>query len=78
MKKLALVIALVMSLAAPSFAHGFGLLKLALDAIYNQLGLDRGPIPKVPPPSPSGPCGGKPCPEEGRTPPRIHIQADGF
>jgi hypothetical protein len=78
--KATLVIALlVASLALPSVSHGQGLLRYLFDGISNQLGLDRGPIPKVLP---------RPYPVQ-HTPwgvplgkfadaPRPYIQAQGF
>lgn len=42
-----LVGVLVLTLACPAASHGFGLLRWTCDAIANQLGLDRGPFPKV-------------------------------
>jgi hypothetical protein len=47
MKTVFLVAVLVLTLACPAASHGFALLRWTCDAIANQLGLDRGPIPKV-------------------------------
>jgi hypothetical protein len=70
---------LVFSLVCPSASNAFGLLRYTFDAIANQLGLDRGPIPKAPPKTP--PTGFHPQGPPPNTHPdanRIHIQADGF
>ncbi len=71
-----LVIAL---LTVPTGAHAFGICKYVWDAISNQLGFDRGPIPKVMPRY--GPH--KPDPYLDQIPkhvyfPAFHLQADGF
>jgi hypothetical protein len=77
MKTKILIGILVVMLGFPAASHAFGLLRYVFDGIANQLGLDRGPIPKaiskVPPANPSGPA-------EGRSPGahRIYIQAEGF
>ncbi|MEW6138152.1 MAG: hypothetical protein AB1733_07965 [Thermodesulfobacteriota bacterium] len=79
MKTRILVAILVASLAVPSVSHAFGLLRYAFDAVSNQLGLDRGPVPKIPArpvPAPLGP-GGVPLGKHADTP-RLYIQADGF
>jgi hypothetical protein len=47
MKRIVLVAVLILTLACPVVSHGFALLRWGCDAIANQLGLDRGPIPKV-------------------------------
>ncbi|MDQ7784870.1 MAG: hypothetical protein RDU20_18450 [Desulfomonilaceae bacterium] len=74
-----LIAILAVSMLCPSFSHGFGLLRYAFDAISNQLGLDRGPVPKVPPKAKSPLYGpdGQPLGKHADTP-RIHIQAEGF
>ena len=41
---LALVIAILISV--PGTSHAFGIMRWTFDAIANQLGLDRGPIPE--------------------------------
>ncbi len=46
MKTKILVILLLITMI-PAVSHGFGLLRYTFDAIANQLGLDRGPIPKA-------------------------------
>lgn len=75
-----LIILLAASLTAlPAVSHGFGLLKYVGDAISNQLGLDRGPIPKATPKRPCAQCD----PYMKRLPthvyfPNFHLQAEGF
>ncbi|MFC1835722.1 hypothetical protein ACFL2Q_13465 [Thermodesulfobacteriota bacterium] len=70
---------IVVMFACPPVSHGAGLLRYAFDAIYNQLGLDRGPIPKIPP-KPPGPACTAPgqSPKKARYPGQLHIQAEGF
>jgi hypothetical protein len=75
-----LIGALVMTMACPAVSHGFGLLRYTCDLIANQLGVDRGPIPKAfskyQPPS----NGFSACAARLRQPDasRLHIQAEGF
>lgn len=48
--RLSVVFLLIIAvMALPAGAHAFGVLKYTWDAIANQFGLDRGPIPKVMP-----------------------------
>ena len=71
---------IVVMMVCPPVSHGFGLLRWTFDAISNQLGLDRGPIPKTPPRVVDPQCGPQ-VPPPGRTPPsssRFVIQAEGF
>jgi hypothetical protein len=71
---------LVIMLVCPPVSHGFGVLRWTFDAISNQLGLDRGPILKTPPP-PADPKYGQQVPPQGRTPSggsHFVIQAEGF
>lgn len=79
MKTKILIGILVLMMAIPAVSHGFGLFRYVFDAVYNQLGLDRGPIPKVQTrPVPPGDHPGNP-PGAQHTPyPRFHIQAEGF
>jgi len=69
---------MILGLCYPAASHAFGILRYTFDAIANQFGLDRGPVPKVmpktPPPyvGPHGPV--NPHPDANR----IYIQADGF
>jgi hypothetical protein len=74
------VAVLILAVICPPVSHGFGLLRFTFDAVANQLGLDRGPIPKVPPRPESLPPDPR-C----QTPPnhrsmaqQIYIQAEGF
>ena len=80
MKVTTVILLSVLVFGLPSVSHGFGLLKYIFDGVSNQLGLDRGPIPKtVPKTPPLHPIPGKRVP--GATPasfPQIHIQAEGF
>lgn len=67
----------VVTLMFPPVSHGFGLLRYAFDAVCNQLGLDRGPIRKVPPRGintsyPPGLAPGHPDSQ------RTYIQAEGY
>jgi hypothetical protein len=70
---------LLISLALPAPTHAFGVLRWAWDAISNQLGFDRGPVPKIDPrvwPLLNWPSDNKrpiTC-----APPGFYIQADGF
>ncbi len=70
---------LVVMLGFPGASHAFGLLRYVFDGVANQLGLDRGPIPKalpnLPPPeyNPSNPAASKYLGAH-----RIYIQAEGF
>lgn len=70
---------LIISLFVPTTSHAFGVLRWAWDGISNQLGLDRGPIPKVIPKF----CDPRYDPRDNRNPltqrvPFFYIQADGF
>jgi hypothetical protein len=70
---------LALSLAVPPVSHGFGLLRYVFDALSNQLGLDRGPIPKATPETPIVRDNLKPhTPGQPPEPTRIHIQAEGY
>jgi len=79
MKTKILIGILAVMLSFPASSHALGLLGYVFDAVANQLGLDRGPIPKalpqMPPPgcAPSTPAAGK-HPDAHR----IYIQAEGF
>jgi hypothetical protein len=42
-----LICIICMALISPSSADAFGIMKYVWDAVNNQLGLDRGEIPKV-------------------------------
>jgi hypothetical protein len=78
MKAKILIALLVLSMACPQVSHGFGLLRYIFDGISNQLGLDRGPIPKVVPPGPQADHGQNPPPVRNPGDHKIHIQAEGF
>ena len=78
MKAKILIGIIVVMVVCPPPTHAFGLLKYAFDAIANQLGLDRGPIPKVMQKAPDQgncPSGGPPATRPVRN---LHIQAEGF
>ncbi len=70
---------LVLSIVCPPLSHGFGLLRYTFDAIRNQLGLDRGPIPKTMQHT-YNECLDPQCPAPSNNPNvrRIYIQAEGF
>lgn len=79
MRKKILILLILSSLLAPQTSHAFGLLKYLGDMVANQLGLDRGPIPKVIPK-----CRGSECDEYSKNIPKhvyapsFHLQAEGF
>ena len=79
MKKKIIIAILVVTLVSPSLSYGWGFLRYAFDAVSNQLGLDRGPIPKIPqrPQPPPGTIDAQPLGKHA-DPHRIYIQADGF
>jgi hypothetical protein len=76
MKAKFLIAILILGLACPAASQAFGLLQYVFDGIANQLGLDRGPVPKVmpklPPDPHQGPLNKHPDAH------RIYIQAEGF
>jgi hypothetical protein len=79
MKSKILLVAIILLMTTPAHSHAFGLLRYLYDGFANQLGLDRGPIPKVLPTGP--PLGFKPLATRPPIHPdayRIHIQAEGF
>jgi hypothetical protein len=67
----------LISLSMPASSHAFGLLRYIFDGISNQLGLDRGPVPKTLPKSPPLNPSGQPLAKNPDSY-RIHIQAEGF
>jgi len=74
-----LVAVLVAVLACPVPSHAFGLLRYCFDAIANQLGLDRGPVPKKTPGNDPFSAGQSKHPAVRYPDPgKIHIQAEGF
>jgi hypothetical protein len=80
MKVITVILLSVLLFGLPSMSHGFGLLKYIYDGVSNQLGLDRGPIPKAVPKTPlfhPVPGKGVPGPPHAGFPP-IYIQAEGF
>jgi hypothetical protein len=74
-----IITVMVVTIAFPPVSQGFGLLRYLYDGISNQLGLDRGPIPKIPPKMcrPVAPPGSPPLGKHADVS-RIHIQAEGF
>ena len=71
---------LVISLGAmPASSHAFGLLKFVWDGVANQLGMDRGPVPKVIPKRRPPNCDqyGKRIPRHVYVP-SYYMQAQGF
>jgi len=79
--KLRIVALIVASLiAVPHTSHAFGLMRYAFDMVANQLGLDRGPIPKVIPNNPPPDVATRKAPVVPQHPEakRIYIQAEGF
>jgi len=80
MKIRILIWLIVLVLAVPSASQASGLLRYLFDGIANQLGLDRGPIPKTLPRQPPLDPGlnGKPLLNGPPPPTNIYIQAEGF
>jgi len=79
MKSKMLIILLLVGMILPPVSHGFGLLRYVYDAAVNQLGLDRGPVPKVMPKRVAP--GARPdClpPDRPYKTQNIYIQAEGF
>jgi hypothetical protein len=78
--KIKLLIGIILvTLMVPSYSHGFGLMRYVFDLLSNQLGLDRGPIPKVAPKiGPSGPLGGCDPTLKHYSKHKLYIQAEGF
>lgn len=74
-----IIIVVAVTMAMPPTSEAFGLLRYIYDGISNQLGLDRGPIPKVPPKrcQPATPPGAPPLGKHADVS-RIYIQAEGF
>ena len=81
MKSKTLLVIIAVLLLTPNVSFGFGLFQYVFDGVKNQLGLDRGPIPKVlPQENPHDPYG-RANPHGGKFNPdrnRVVIQADGF
>jgi hypothetical protein len=79
MKLLALVFTITLLITLPTASHAIGILKYLCDAAANQLGLDRGPVPKVIPkrhPLPWDKYGNR-IPRHVYVP-DFHLQAEGF
>lgn len=80
MKTRALALAIAVMICFPGTSHAFGIMRWTFDAIANQLGLDRGPIPKIIPNNPPSDVPSR----HGHNIPgdpnaeRIYIQAEGF
>ncbi len=79
MRSYILIPILVMCISLPTSAHAIGILKYAWDSVANQLGLDRGAIPKVLPKCDVPRCDryGKRIPKHAYRP-NFHLQAEGF
>jgi len=76
MKTKFIIIAIVVSLMWPAPADAFAILRYVFDAVANQLGLDRGPVPKTLPKAPPDVnCGPTAKHPDSR---QIYIQAEGF
>jgi hypothetical protein len=80
MKIKIVLLALILATLCPPVSHGFGVLRWACDAVANQLGLDRGPVPKVVAKTPfQQPCA---APNHSRNQHpdryRIYVQAEGW
>ncbi len=79
MKVKLFVAVLVISMICPPVSHGFGLLRYTFDAIRNQLGFDRGPIPKTMQHTYNANLDPKCAPNVNHPDAhRIYIQAEGF
>jgi hypothetical protein len=81
MKERILLVILILMMLVPTVSHGFGLLRYTFDAIANQLGMDRGPIPKALPRNLQAdfhPPGYPAPPPSHPDLNRIYIQAEGF
>lgn len=74
-----LIIIVIVILAQPVPSHAFGILRWAWDGLSNQLGLDRGPVPKIIPKihHPKYDPRNNRDPLNARIPP-FYIQAEGF
>ena len=81
MKSKLFVLILAMLMLTPNVSFGFGFFQYVFDGVKNQLGLDRGPIPKVlPQENPHDPYG-RATPHPGKFNAdrnRVVIQAEGF
>lgn len=80
MKTRLLIGILITMMVLPASAHAWAVLQWAYDAFANQLGLNRGPIPKAmrkPPPLDPAPPG-RAHQKAPPVPPSVYIQAEGF
>jgi hypothetical protein len=78
MKRIILIVLIVFSLS-PGTSHAFGLLQYTMEAVANQLGLDRGPIPKIAPQWAADPCDPRLDPHKRIVYyPDPQLQAEGF
>jgi len=78
MKAKLLIGIVVVTMMFPPVSHGAALLRYVFDAVCNQLGLDRGPIAKVPPRGIGEKCPPGLAPGKQPGSHRIYIQAEGF
>ncbi|MEW6350904.1 MAG: hypothetical protein AB1646_17745 [Thermodesulfobacteriota bacterium] len=80
MKRNMLFMIVLILVLMPGVSHGFGLMKYFWDGISNQLGFDRGPVPKASPIRPGGECSGKYLEKAPRHVYMQHfyLQANGF
>ena len=76
MKLKLIIMAIVLSLICPTTSNAFAILRYLFDGVANQLGLDRGPVPKTLPMVPPEPHGGSLAKRPDSS--RIYIQAEGF
>jgi hypothetical protein len=74
-----ILLAVFIVTSLPTTSHAIGLFKYLWDAVANQLGLDRGPIPKTFPKFPQQrfDAYGNPVPDHVYVP-GFHLQAEGF
>lgn len=79
MKTKMLIVVIILGMVLPPVSHGFGLLRYVYDAVVNQFGMDRGPVPKVMP-KPFLPGSNSGClpPDTPYKTQNIYIQAEGF
>lgn len=71
-----IIMAIVLSLMCPATSNAFAILKYVFDGVANQLGLDRGPVPKSLPKASPDPRGGSLAKRPDSS--HIYIQAEGF
>jgi hypothetical protein len=74
-----LIVIVILGMLFPGVSHGFGILRFVCDGIANQLGLNRGPIPKViQRPQPPGVDSHQATLPKHPDAYRVYIQAEGF